>query len=187
MIPRAGPSPLYSWRLLVLPYVDAGPLLEEFHRDEPWDSPHNRAFVARMPRIFGRRGDPSSGEGKTAIEVVSGPGTAFEGEGQPLLNSDGTSNFPDGLDTTLLLVETERSVPWTSPSEIGIGPGQTLPPLGGGFTHAPSWFAEPSSPPTHFNVVFADSGARSVPRSIGPDGIRAFASRNGGEPVTIPR
>ena len=34
--------PLYSWRVLILPFVDQAPLYNKLHLDEPWDSPHNR-------------------------------------------------------------------------------------------------------------------------------------------------
>ena len=34
-------KPLYSWRVLILPFVEQDALYKEFHLDEPWDSPHN--------------------------------------------------------------------------------------------------------------------------------------------------
>src|SRR5438067_2250340 len=34
--------PLYSWRVLVLPYLEEQALYEQFDLDEPWDGPHNR-------------------------------------------------------------------------------------------------------------------------------------------------
>ena len=60
-------KPLLSWRVLILPYVDQNDLYNEFHLDESWDSPHNRALIARMPATYrcpGQRADLSS-EGKT--------------------------------------------------------------------------------------------------------------------------
>ena len=38
--------PLYSWRVLILPEFDHAPLYDVFHRDEPWDSPHNVEYSA---------------------------------------------------------------------------------------------------------------------------------------------
>ena len=38
-------APLYSWRVALLPYMEEDPLYRKFHRDEPWDSPHNRTLL----------------------------------------------------------------------------------------------------------------------------------------------
>ena len=38
-------QPLLSWRVLILPYLDEQKLFDEFHLNEPWDSPHNRALI----------------------------------------------------------------------------------------------------------------------------------------------
>src|SRR4051794_10739862 len=45
--------PLYSWRVLILPYLGEKKLYEEFRLDEPWDGPHNKKLLAKMPEVFG--------------------------------------------------------------------------------------------------------------------------------------
>src|SRR5262245_3840531 len=45
----ANGQPLYSWRVLILPYLEEGELYEEFRLDEPWDSEHNLRLLERMP------------------------------------------------------------------------------------------------------------------------------------------
>ena len=45
-------EPLYSWRVLVLPYIEQNALYEQFHLDEPWDSPHNLALLPKMPGTY---------------------------------------------------------------------------------------------------------------------------------------
>src|SRR5262249_21734482 len=35
-------KPLYSWRVLLLPYLEQQNLYNQFKLDEPWDSEHNR-------------------------------------------------------------------------------------------------------------------------------------------------
>jgi RNA polymerase sigma factor (sigma-70 family) len=51
-------KPLLSWRVAILPYLedyDASSredLFKQFHVDEPWDSPHNKALLAKMPAVF---------------------------------------------------------------------------------------------------------------------------------------
>ena|ERR1700722_698125 len=53
-------KPLYSWRVAILPLIDSARLYEEFHQDEPWDSPHNIKLLPKMPPSYaapGRKAD----------------------------------------------------------------------------------------------------------------------------------
>jgi hypothetical protein len=43
---------LLSWRVRLLPYLDETFLYEQFHLNEPWDSPHNRRLVEKPPSIY---------------------------------------------------------------------------------------------------------------------------------------
>ena len=45
-------TPLVSWRVLILPYIEQDNLFREFKLDQPWDSPHNLALVERMPQVY---------------------------------------------------------------------------------------------------------------------------------------
>ncbi len=47
-----GGNPLLSWRVQILPFLDQKALYDEFHVDEPWDSPHNKALISRMPAVY---------------------------------------------------------------------------------------------------------------------------------------
>jgi Protein of unknown function (DUF1559) len=48
---KAG-KPLLSWRVALLPYLDEHNLYKEFRLDEPWDSKHNKALLAKMPKVY---------------------------------------------------------------------------------------------------------------------------------------
>src|SRR5262245_19784659 len=39
----------HSWRVALLPYLEAQPLYNEYHFDEPWDSEHNKKLIPKMP------------------------------------------------------------------------------------------------------------------------------------------
>ncbi|MEM7457390.1 MAG: DUF1559 domain-containing protein, partial [Planctomycetota bacterium] len=57
-------EPLLSWRVHILPYIEQGELYQQFHLDEPWDSPHNLTLIDKMPAIYqapGSSNDRSSG------------------------------------------------------------------------------------------------------------------------------
>jgi len=45
-------KPLLSWRVQLLPFLDHDDLYKEFHRDEPWDSEHNKKLIAKIPKNF---------------------------------------------------------------------------------------------------------------------------------------
>ncbi len=45
-------TPLHSWRVLILPYLEQNELFAQFQLDKPWNSPHNRGLADRMPKIF---------------------------------------------------------------------------------------------------------------------------------------
>ena len=59
-------KPLLSWRVAILPYLEENELYLSFKLDEPWDSPHNKPLLERMPYLYAsvprppgqRAGDP---------------------------------------------------------------------------------------------------------------------------------
>ncbi|MBN2216637.1 MAG: DUF1559 domain-containing protein [Pirellulales bacterium] len=106
-------KPLLSWRVHILPYIEEEKLYREFHLDEPWDSPHNKKLIGRMPMVYR---DPAgrAAKGATRYQVPVGPGTLFEGkQGRSIRDvTDGTTN-------TIMTVETDaaHAVPWTKPDD----------------------------------------------------------------------
>src|SRR5438445_175426 len=74
-------KPLYSWRVLLLPYLEQDNLYQRFHLDEPWDSPHNIRLLEEMPAAYAP--PPRKREllpaHHTICQVFVGKGAAFEG------------------------------------------------------------------------------------------------------------
>ena len=65
-----------SWRVALLPFIEEGELYKQFHLNEPWDSPHNKQLISRMPRTYAKPGvDPSGG--MTHYRTITGAGTIF--------------------------------------------------------------------------------------------------------------
>ena len=165
-------SPLLSWRVLLLPYLEQRELYVQFHLDEPWDSPHNKPLIDKMPRVF----QCPSGElsmGLTSYEVVVDPHSNFTGERSGVAFKDGT----DGTSRTLLVVEGTRPVPWTKPGGLSLASSE--PALGMGSQH-----------PGGFNVSTADGAVRFVSMSgehaITPSDLKALVTRDGQEEVQVP-
>ena len=74
-------KPLLSWRVLLLPFLDQKALYDQFHLDEAWDSPHNRALVSKMPEVFHCPAEKAAlaAEGKTRYLGARGAGTVLRG------------------------------------------------------------------------------------------------------------
>jgi prepilin-type processing-associated H-X9-DG protein len=162
-------KPLLSWRVAILPYLDAQSLYDKFKLDEPWDSPHNKALLKEMPAVYGCPSRDLAGEpGMTAYRAFSGPGAILDPTRLTRLDqvTDGTTN-------TVLVVESAEAVPWTKPDDLPFGNARALqgnPLFGAGSKH-----------PGGFNAAFADASVRFIKLSISPQTFRALITRSGGE------
>jgi hypothetical protein len=69
-------TPLLSWRVLILPYVEEEILFKQFKLDEAWDSPHNLRLLPRIPPVYAPppRFKSSALPGHTFYQVFIGPG-----------------------------------------------------------------------------------------------------------------
>jgi prepilin-type processing-associated H-X9-DG protein len=159
-------KPLLSWRVLLLPYLEQNELYQQFKLDEPWDSPHNKPLLAKMPNVFHCPSLPQPSHENTIYEVILGPGTLFDRpEGIPIREvTDGTSN-------TLLVVETREPSPWSQPTGVHYQPGTPLEGLG-------------SVHPGGFNALMADGAVRFIKHAVPANILEALATRNGGEVIS---
>ncbi len=150
-------KPLLSWRVHILPYLEQKTLYDEFHKDEPWDSPHNKALIARMPAVYHcPSGSPTPAkEGKTSYLTPRGPATVFPGaEGVKIQDiTDGTSN-------TILVVDASdaAAVIWTKPDDWEIAVEFKVQGL---FGHHPKGT----------NFGFADGSVRFLKETIAPEAL----------------
>jgi hypothetical protein len=160
-------KPLLSWRVALLPYLEAGTLYKEFHLDEPWDSEHNRKLIDRMPNVFKSPSLQVKHDGRTGYVVPVGPGTVFEGpEGMGFRDiTDGTSNTIGALE----VAEKERVV-WTQPADWDFDPAK---PSAGLTTP----YAE------QLLVLFCDGSVRLLKWPMDAERLRRLMTRNGGERV----
>ena len=164
-------KPLLSWRVHLLPYLDAKSLFDEFHRDEPWDSPHNQDLISRMPSFYAcpsARPDLASA-GKTTYLTPRGPATVFPGA-QGVKIQDITDGYPN----TILVVDAgdPAAVTWTKPDDWDVAPEFKTQGLFGHHTRG-----------THF--LFGDGGVRFLKEAIKPKLLQAMSTGNGGEVIDL--
>jgi hypothetical protein len=116
----ANGKPLLSWRVSILPYIDHSRLYEEFHLNEPWDSPHNKALIPRIPLSFKSPGAKSLKPGMTTYQTVAGDKTIFPADGGKVRLRDIT----DGLSNTAFAFDAspEFATIWTKPGDLKLKP-----------------------------------------------------------------
>ena len=163
-------KPLLSWRVAILPYLAENELYHSFKLDEPWDSPHNKPLLERMPQLFAPpRSQGQAPGGLTQFRTFVGEGTPFEGGRAPRWE-----DFADGPDRTILIAEADEAVPWTKPDELPYAPDKPLPALGGG-------------PLGSFLVMTADGRVLSIPAAFDEVLLRRAITRNDKQPVDLDR
>ena len=172
-------TPLLSWRVHILPYMGEERLYLQFHLDEPWDSPHNRSLLNRMPRIFAGPTQPAARlptGNRTPYRGFSMPGalmeppTARKGGGP---NGLSQADVTDGPANTLLFVKAATAVEWTKPDDLSWTYGQ----------HAPAFGTDPTD--KVFFACFANGEIKPLRKTITPEQLKAAVTYAGGESETL--
>jgi type II secretory pathway pseudopilin PulG len=168
VVTDADGKPLYSGRVLLLPYIDeeAKAIYDQFDRSQAWDSPVNLPLTQNAPSVFM---DPSAPRvpGQTDYLFVTGKGTGMEqfADGRSLRFAE----ILDGTSNTLFMVEVKNSgINWAEPRDLDISQPMSLPAG------------------SHPNVnlgVFYDGHTQAILKNTSPEQIRAMATRNGGEQI----
>ena len=166
-------TPLLSWRVLLLPFLGHENLYRQFHRDEPWDSPHNRALLEFMPDIY-RGLDAPVGSETTRVMTFTGGNAPFPAEGTGDRNGPAFASIQDGISRTIAFVEagTDSAVPWTKPLDLPFHTNNPFSPMGD--------LGE------QFVAAFLDAHVETLPTSMTTSRLNAYITRNGGEDTDDP-
>ena len=167
-----------SWRVHILPYVECDYLYQQFHLDEPWDSPHNIQLLDQMPSIYDCPNIGHLPPGYTVYQVPytdldvnpEGPRALFDTSGEGITFreiTDGTSNT-----IAVLEVDAAAAVEWTKPAD---------------------WEYDPSDPTRNLGdvnigtitVSFADGSIHQLPDNIDPEDMKALITRDAGDQATM--
>ncbi|HVJ66699.1 MAG TPA: DUF1559 domain-containing protein [Caulifigura sp.] len=176
-IADADGTPMHSWRVLILPFLDARGEYASYRFDEPWDSLHNRT-IAESPvkehfRCPSRRWKPDAPT--TDYVVVMGEGTAFPGAAPIKLEE-----IKDGLPETILVTEIVNSrIHWMEPRDLDfrtmsfeVNDGRR-PSVSGPHLEGPG-------------VVFGDRiTAYRLKKTLRPETLKGLLTIAGGEPLEM--
>jgi prepilin-type processing-associated H-X9-DG protein len=169
-------KPLLSWRVAILPFIEQQALFQEFHLNEPWDSPHNKALIARMPVTFSMPDGSSTEDGLTCYRGFAGTDAFFDPK---VPRGIKISGILDGTSNTIAVVEAREPVPWTKPEgDIPFLSDQKpesiktmLDALGGHFEGG-------------FNALFCDGSVRFIKSTVALPVFRALLTRASGEVIS---
>ncbi len=104
----------FSWRVAILPYIDQNELFESYRFSEPWNSVHNLSLLGKMPEIYrSPRAPADQSKGHTNYLGITTKGALMENE-----NGRKMSDITDGSVNTILVVESKKTVLWTSPEDL---------------------------------------------------------------------
>ncbi len=155
--------PLYSWRVLLLPFLEQENRFKQFNLDEPWDSPHNKLLLEKIPKYYTPGMSRNDIAGMTHYQAVVGPGTAFE---------------RNELSDLLLVVEVAHPVPWTKPVDLVYAPDKPLPRLGGLFQKPIHLWCYEIGRRDGFNACFGDGTVRFIRSDTDERTLRGFIARS---------
>jgi hypothetical protein len=173
-------KPLYSWRVLILPYIDQIELSKQFKDDEPWDSPDNRKLLADL-WVF--MSNERTITGDTHFVAVAGEGTIWDPK-----QGVAAADITDSLNTTLLLVEIpSQGIAWSEPRDLSLDEALAI-------LQDDTWEERSDNGyfvSTHHRirksparlVATADGAVHTLPPGINRADAMAFLTRAGGEPV----
>jgi hypothetical protein len=104
-------KPLYSWRVLILPYLEERELYDQFDLTKAWDDPANKAVSDSLVKVFHSPLDDEMEENGTSYIGFVGRNTMF-----PTGSGRKSSEVPDGAYSTITVIEVKGwSGSWAAP------------------------------------------------------------------------
>jgi uncharacterized protein DUF1559/uncharacterized protein DUF4190 len=162
-------TPLLSWRVNLLPYVEEDRLYRQFKLDEAWDSASNRPLLNPRPKTFNDPALVNPDLTVTAYRTFVGPGTLFSDPGYKTPYTIG--GIPDGTSNTILIVEASTAVPWSKPDELQLpAVGPVVPLLGNPQRNV-------------FLCAMADGSVRAVAKNVSEQTLRNAINPKDGMPL----
>jgi hypothetical protein len=169
--------PIHSWRVLILPYFEGVrgsiELFDAYSFAEPWDGPHNRQLLARMPDCYRCPADGSAEPFTTNYVAVIGDETAW-----PFDRGLRPAEITDGESNTIAVVETVGlNVPWMQPRDLEFAMIDFAINSESGYGMSSKHSPEHSMA----DVLFCDGRVQTLFSQLGAESMRAPLTVAGGE------
>ncbi len=171
-------TPMHSWRVLLLPYLNQNDLHNRYDFNKPWNAPENSLLQAEIPDVYFAQSSLGGTTSEATYQLVTGPNTLNPTSG-PL----SPNGYTDDPAKTALVVEgfggVNNLVPtgsWLEPTEleiskmtgqIGAKPGVEI----GGVTEG------------GVAIATADGRVHFLDQNMTPDVVLAILTANGSEPL----
>jgi len=179
VVTDASGKPLYSWRVVILPFMEQQALYNQFDKSKAWDDPANMTISNTKLDVYQSPSDESLAPNGTNYFVLVGPDTVFPDYPKLPKRKMSIAGIPDGTSNTIAIIET-KGIPgsWAAPIDptfdsvnlrIGTGPGEIKPVHPGGT-----------------QVALADGSVRFLSQTIDPETLRRLFLRNDGQVINVP-
>jgi hypothetical protein len=158
VVTDANGKPLYSGRVLLLPFMEQQALYDAFDLTKAWDSPENSEISQTSIKTFIDPSSPNPAPGKTDYLFVTGKGTVFEDD-----KAVDFQSITDGLSNTIVLIEAKnQNASWAEPKDIDFSQPMALPP---------------GNHPGGNIAAFGDGSVQFIGSTRSPEGVRKLATR----------
>ncbi len=155
---------VHSWRVAILPYIEQNSVYDQYRQDEPWDSPHNKKLIDKMPTLYRSAVAPRDST-NASFFVFTGPDAAFDGTTKRRLR-----DIRDGTSKTLFVIDAKRDIPWTKPEDISFDLKSDLPDLSGHHVVG--------------NIAgYGDGSVRFLSKDLDREVLKKLITIQGGEPA----
>ncbi len=171
----ANGKPMHSWRVLILPFLEANDIYQQYDFHEPWNGPNNSKLAARGDDPFRCQSSPDNPPMTNYVAVV-GPETVW-----PDADGISTRKIVDRTSRTIMLVEvTGSGINWMEPKDLsfdealaGVNPAGSKPNISAGHVHG-------------VNVLYCDGHISFLPHDTPLETLRGLLTAAGREPVEPP-
>lgn len=170
--------PMHSWRVLVLPHMEADQLYEEYSFDGRWNSPNNLALAHNVPSgmvafksTYLCPSESEADEMHATYLMPVGPRAFSDGP-----HSRTIKEITDGTSNTIVAAERSQSgIHWMEPRDLNVSEmSYTI--------NDPAGYGIRSTHPGVANGVFADNSVHSISENIDPKILRALITIDAGDP-----
>jgi len=166
-------TPMHSWRVLILPFLDKSVVYDQYDFDEPWDSDANAGLESMRPALYHCPSSDDSDPLATSYVMITGKGTIGGLPNESIRLRDIT----DGTANTIAVVEVRGAgIHWMEPADLSVDEISTL-------VNDPTAEGISSDHPGGANVLFTDGAVRFLSDGPSQPPLAPFLTAHGGEPV----